>query len=168
MLSRDELIQIIKEEIQNYFNNRDSELLEAETKILINELNFDLNNHYELDPKNNTRLIKGFRDDYGRLNLIKAKDNNGWTEIKFYWLKDDGKGGFTPTYEAPPNPTEKTLNTYFYIMFNYFLSLDNKFILLPTDKIRQRLYMIVFNKFLDKTIWSLNELDDKILLIKKQ
>ena len=166
-MKKSELILLIREEIQNYFKIREVELLEAETKILINELNFDLNNHYELDLNNNSSLMKSFKDDYDRLNIIKAKNNNDWTEIKFYWLKDDGKGGLIPTYEAPPNPTEKTLNTYFYILFTYFLSLNNKFIFQPIDKVRQRLYMIILNKFLDKNQWALNELDDKILLIKK-
>lgn len=168
-MNQNELRQIIKEEIQKYihqYNNiNENDLLEEEWKLL-NELTLDLENIYKIDEKSSSKYIKSFYDNENRLNIMKAKNNNGFIEIKFYWLKEDN-GKFIPTYEAPLNSTAKTFNTYLSLFLNYFINLGDNFILQPTDNIRQRLYKIAINKLLDKDNYKSFEKDNQIFIIKK-
>lgn len=170
-MNREELTklitEIIRDEMQLYlhqYNHIDeSETLEAEWKLL-NELILDIDNTYPIDKENSSKNIKAFYDDLNRLNLIKAKENNGSIEIKFYWLKNVN-GTLIPSYDDPPNTSAKTFNTYLKIFLEYFINMGDSFVLLPTDTIKQRLYRIALNKLLDKNMWKIVDRQDKLELI---
>lgn len=165
-MNKEELRKFIKEVVNECLINEEKEVEEQEWKLL-NELMLDLNNIYNIDEKNSTKLLKQFMDDEGRINIIKARnEKDGWMEIKFYWLKEKN-GILTPTYENPIDSTSKTFNTYLSLFLNHFIKLNDKIILKPTDDIRQRLYRISLNKFLNKNEYQVFERDKLIYIIKK-
>lgn len=166
MIDREELKELIKEVLQeisfqyNHIDENDS--LEYDWRLL-KELVLNTNDVYPLDEKECNRTTKGFRDNLGRLNLIRAKTNLNSIEIKFYWLKEVN-GELIPSYDDPPNSTNKTFNTYLKIFFDYFIYLGDSFVFLPTDLTRYRLYRIALNKMLDKNKWKIFEREDILTL----
>lgn len=163
-MQAEELKKSIKKEIKGMMAINEG-LLQAESDLLF-ELNYNIEDIYDYHVSPKSPFLIEFKDNLGRINVIKAKINNGYLEIKFYWLKEHN-GLIDPTYETPPNITAKTFNTYLYLFINHFLELHDNFVLQPTDDIRQRLYKIMLNKYLDQTIWDILEYKDKLFIRKK-
>jgi len=125
----------------------------------------DLKNVYPIDEKESTKYIQSFRDDSGILNVMKARDNEGFLEIKFYWIDKTGK----PTFDRRLTYDPKALNTFLSLFFNHFLDLSDAFLLQPNDIYRLRLFRMALNKYLDREKWDMkaNESQLKIIIFKK-
>lgn len=132
---------------------------------LSEQFKFDINNIYPIDEKENLKLVKGFRDSEGILNLIKGKEIDDALEIKFYWIDSNGN----PTYDKRKTYDPKIFNTFLNLFINYFLNLSNYIVLQPMDIYRFRLFRIALNKYLDHEKWDMisNENALKIIIFKK-
>ena len=162
-MKKSDLQKLIKEEIQTLQGSGDFSWVTLRETQMLEEFNYNLEDTY---PIINEILFNiEFKDDEGRLNVTKGKLNNGFIEIKLYWIDDKGK----PRMDTPEGVTPKTLNTHMSNIINRFLPNYDQFIIRPNDDIRFRLFQLLLNKYLDKNKYEVtfHPKNKQIFLYKK-
>ena len=149
-MRKPELKQIIKEEISALKNSGDFSWITLRENQLLKELNYNLEDTYSLN--NELPFNIEFKDNKGRLNITKGKLNNGFIEIKLYWIDEKG----TPRMDTPDDISPKTMNTHLSNIINKFLPNYTQFLIRPNDEIRFRLFQLLLNKYLNKDEWELS------------
>ena len=149
-MRKPELKQIIKEEISALKNSGDFSWITLRENQLLKELNYNLEDTYSLN--NELPFNIEFKDNKGRLNITKGKLNNGFIEIKLYWIDEKG----TPRMDTPDDVSPKTMNTHLSNIINKFLPNYTQFLIRPNDEIRFRLFQLLLNKYLNKDEWELS------------
>jgi hypothetical protein len=149
-MKKSELISIIKEEIKHLNGNGDFSWIDLRENELLAEFNYNIDDTYPIT--NEIPFNIEFKDDEGRLNITKGKLNNGFIEIKLYWLDDKKK----LRMDAPEGILPKTMNTHLSNIINKFLPNYDQFLIRPNDPIRFRLFQLLLNKYLNKDEWKLS------------
>lgn len=162
-MKKSELKQLIKEEISALKNSGDFSWVTLRENQLLKELNYNLEDIYSLN--NELPFNIEFKDNKGRLNITKGKLNNGFIEIKLYWIDDKG----TPRMDTPDDISPKTMNTHLSNIINKFLPNYTQFLIRPNDEIRFRLFQLLLNKYLNKDEWELSFYPEQkqIFLVQK-
>jgi hypothetical protein len=149
-MRKPELKQIIREEISALKNSGDFSWVTLRENQLLKELNYNLEDTYSLN--NELPFNIEFKDNKGRLNITKGKLNNGFIEIKLYWIDEKG----TPRMDTPDDISPKTMNTHLSNIINKFLPNYTQFLIRPNNEIRFRLFQLLLNKYLNKDEWELS------------
>jgi hypothetical protein len=148
-LTKTQLKQIIKEEIQLLQGTGDFSWVTLREMELLEEFNYNIENTYPVI--NELPFNIEFKDGKGRLNVTKGKLNNNFIEIKLYWIDSDGN----VKMDTPDGITPKTMNTHMSNIINKFLPNYDEFLIRPNDDIRFRLFQLILNKYLNKNEWKL-------------
>lgn len=145
------------------------EIIESSYELMTEIINLAF--HYDYDRKRKNAWY--FTDKANIYHFIiihkKLTGNLDQAEVKFGWV--DILTG-QPRYDKPGTYDEKIFNTHLYILINEILPLhlntfEDGIILTPTDELRYRLYRIALNKELNKSKYSLIEIN-KTLIIKSK
>jgi hypothetical protein len=149
------LKDIILEEIKQNKGNGDFSWVTLRENELLTEFNYNIEDTYPIT--NELPFNIEFKDEKGRLNITKGKLNNSYIEIKLYWVDNYGK----LRMDTPEGILPKTMNTHMSNILNKFLSSYDQFLIRPNDPIRFRLFHLLLNKYIDKSIWEVISYEDK-------
>lgn len=144
-----QLQELIREEIQRLNGSGDFSWVTLREIQMLEELNYNLEDTYPII--NELPFNIEFKDNKNRLNVTKGKLNNGFIEIKLYWVDDEGKVRMDSSEGISP----KTMNTHMSNIINKFLPNYDQFLIRPNDNIRFRLFQLLLNRYIDKNDYKI-------------
>ena len=148
-LTKMQLQELIREEIQRLNGSGDFSWVTLRETQMLEELNYNLEDTYPII--NELPFNIEFKDNKNRLNVTKGKLNNGFIEIKLYWVDDEGKVRMDSSEGISP----KTMNTHMSNIINKFLPNYDQFLIRPNDNIRFRLFQLLLNRYIDKNDYKI-------------
>jgi hypothetical protein len=148
-LTKMQLQELIREEIQRLNGSGDFSWVTLREIQMLEELNYNLEDTYPII--NELPFNIEFKDNKNRLNVTKGKLNNGFIEIKLYWVDDEGKVRMDSSEGISP----KTMNTHMSNIINKFLPNYDQFLIRPNDNIRFRLFQLLLNRYIDKNDYKI-------------
>ena len=148
-LTKMQLQELIREEIQRLNGSGDFSWVTLRETQMLEELNYNLEDTYPII--NELPFNIEFKDNKNRLNVTKGKLNNGFIEIKLYWVDDEGK----VRMDSPEGISPKTMNTHMSNIINKFLPNYDQFLIRPNDNIRFRLFQLLLNRYIDKNDYKI-------------
>ena len=148
------------------------QLVRDEVLVSSYELMFESTNptnHYDFEHSRKNLWEFNDRKDIKHFIILNQSIYKGDTiaEVKFGWVDGTGK----QRYDKPPTYDSRIFDTYLYIFLNeilkYYSEYYTEFYLEANDALRHRLYRQTLNTLLDKTKYTMGELEGKNTLIIK-